>query len=360
MPCWMPSCGCVPPRPEGVPPLTPAARQYLRRLPKAELHVHLEGSMQPARMLEFSHKHFGGAPWNDTTEVEQWFEYRDFAEFLNIFARVCMCLQTPDDFRVLARDYFAAAAAQGVVYAELMVSPNVHRGRGINIADMARAIGDAQAEARDRYGVESGLIFDISRQMPIEEGWETVRDAIALQESGVVGIGLGGNEPDFPPELFAGHFAAAKSEGLGLCAHAGEWAGPKSIRGAMDALGATRLGHGTAVREDPALLEEIRQRGIMLDMCPISNARTQSIEALRDHPIGACLDAGVAVSLNSDDPTLFQTTILGEYEALYETFEVPAERLARLGPDAMGWSFADAATRERVVARMGEFRDDLV
>lgn len=340
--------------------LTPAVREVLRRLPKAELHVHLEGSMRPARMLELSHAHFGDAPWADLAEVGAWFEYRNFTEFLNVFARVCMCLQRPEDFRLLAQDYFAGAAEQGVVYAEVLVSPNMHRGRGVDIAGIVEAIGEARAEARERHGIESGLIFDISRQMGHDEAWATVRDAIALRERGVVGIGLGGNERDFPPEQFAQHFAAAKSEGLGLCAHAGEWAGPESMRGAMDALGATRLGHGTAVRHDAALLDEVCDRGVMLDMCPNSNARTRSIASLHEHPIRQCLEAGLPVSLNSDDPTLFQTTILGEYATLYETLDVPLERLARLGPEAMGWSFADAATRARVAGRMGEIQPRLV
>lgn len=339
--------------------LSPVVREWLRRVPKAELHVHLEGAITPARMYALAHKHFGSAPWASPAEVEHWFEYRDFDEFLNIFSRVCMCLQKPEDFGLLAQDYFATAADQGVVYAELMIAPGIHMGRGVDINAVVDAVGEARADARERHGIESGLIFDISRQLPAEIAWETTRAAIALQDQGVVGIGLGGNEPNFPPELFAEQFAAARSEGLGLCAHAGEWAGPASMRGAMEVLGATRLGHGTAVQQDPALLEEVRARGVMLDMCPHSNVRTGSVKSVDVHPIRQCLDAGVPVSLNSDDPTLFQTSILAEYETLFEVLDVPRDRLERLGPDAMGWSFAHAATRDRVEARMRTVQREL-
>lgn len=346
----------APPAPE--PPA--AERDQLRRLPKAELHIHLEGSMRPERMYALSHKNFGSAPWESPEAVADWFQYTDFSAFLEIYSRVCMCLQTPDDFRLLAIDYFATAAAQGVLYAELLISACLHHGRSIVLADIVAAVGEARDEAREQYGLESGLIFDLSRQLDPELGWEALREAIACRDAGVVGIGLGGNERDFPPELFANHFAAARSEGLGLCAHAGEWAGPDSMRGAMDILGATRLGHGTAVRHDASLLDELCARGVMLDMCPISNVRTKSIEHIHEHPIPACLDAGVPVSLNSDDPTLFQTSILGEYETLHQDFGVSVERLARIGPDAMAWSFADDATRSRVAARMQAALDGVV
>lgn len=348
-------CGCAQ---GGLRPLRPAAPdsngilERLRRLPKAELHVHLEGSMQPERMLELSRKHFGDAPWETPEDVAEWFEYKNFGHFLDTYARVCMCLQKPEDFQLLARDYFARAADQGVLYAELFVSAGLHQGRGLDLGGVVDAVGEARAEALEAHGIESALIFDIGRQYGAEFGWETAREAIRLRDRGVSGLSIGGNERDYPPEMYREHFAAAASEGLGLTAHAGEWAGPDSMRGAMDALNATRLGHGTAVREDPALLREVSERGIMLDMCPNSNVRTKSITEIGEHPIVRCLEAGVAVSLNSDDPTLFQTSILDEYETLHRDFHVPLDRLACIGPDAMAWSFADDATRQRVAARM--------
>ena len=212
-------------------------------------------------------------------------------------------------------DYAEEAASQGAVYLEAIFSPAERISRGVTWDDIFSGYCDGAEEARELHGVEIRLTPDIYRGLSLEGAEEVVRYSAKYRERGVVAVGLGGLEADFPPEPYAPAFELARAEGLASVPHAGEVAGPASIRGALDALGADRIRHGITAVEDPALVGELRDRGIVLDVCPISNVRTGAVPSLDRHPLRELAGAGVRCSISTDDPAMFDTDLEREYEA---------------------------------------------
>jgi aminodeoxyfutalosine deaminase len=224
-------------------------------------------------------------------------------------------LQRAEDFRQVLVDYAEEAASHGAVYLEGIFSPAERARRGVSWEDMFEGYCDGAVEARERHGVEVRLTPDITRGFTMEEAEETVRWASRYRDRGVVGVGLGGLEADYPPEPYSPVFERARGEGLASVPHAGEVAGPASVRGALDALGAERVRHGIRAVEDSSLVDELRDRELVLDVCPISNVRTGAVPALEDHPLHRLVMAGVHCSVSTDDPAMFDTDLTRDYEA---------------------------------------------
>jgi aminodeoxyfutalosine deaminase len=289
--------------------------QSLSTFPKIELHVHLEGTVRPATLLEIARRNDYPLPGETEEEIAALYEFRDFAHFIEVWILTTNALQTADDFRQVVVDYAAEAAAHGAVYLEGIFSPAERARRGVRWEDMFEGYCDGADEARERHGVEVRLTPDITRGFTLEEAEETVRWAARYCGRGVLGVGLGGLEAEFPPEPYAATFERARGEGLASVPHAGEVAGPASVRGALDALGAVRVRHGIRAVEDDALVDELRDRGLVLDVCPISNLRTGAVASLAEHPLRRLVTAGVRCSVSTDDPAMFDTDLTRDYEA---------------------------------------------
>jgi aminodeoxyfutalosine deaminase len=337
--------------------------------PKIELHVHLEGTVQPETLLEIARRNDYALPCKTAEELRALYEFRDFAHFIEVWVLTTNALRTAEDFRRVVADYAAEASTHGAVYIEGIFSPSERVRRGVGWDEIFSGYCDGAEEARERFGVDVRLTPDIVRGFTLEEAEKTVRFAAKYRSRGVVGIGLGGLEADFPPEQYAQPFALARSEGLASVPHAGEFEGPASVRGAVEALGADRLRHGIRAVEDPSLVRELADRGIVLDVCPISNLCTKAVPSLEEHPLPRLVDAGVRCSVSTDDPAMFGTDLTRDYEAasslgveprlLYEAAlagtlcgEETKARLASIG-ETFDWS----ATTATLVTMNAEERD---
>jgi len=285
----------------------------LRALPKVQLHCHLEGTLSAARFRELGAKHGIDLGARAQVPIEETYRFGNFGEFLLLFRDVSETLRAPEDYYALANDYARDAAAQGVRYAEVFVSPSVWTWfhHEIDVPATFAAIRAGFDDAR-ALGIDVALIVDLTRNFGAERALETAKVALENARYGVIGVGLGGDEVKMPAHLFADAFAFAKANGLHAVAHAGEAAGPESVRAAL-AAGAERIGHGVRSVEDPALVAELAERRIPLEICPTSNRLTGAAPADAPHQIVALDAAGVVIALDADDPALFGTSLLVEY-----------------------------------------------
>jgi aminodeoxyfutalosine deaminase len=314
--------------------------------PKIELHVHLEGTVRPATLLEIARRNDYALPVDTVDGLAELYEYRDFEHFIEVWILTTNALRTRDDFRQVVVDYAAEAARHGAVYVEAIFSPAERIARGVRWDEIFAGYCDGAQEAEELHGVTVRLTPDIYRGATAEQAEEVVRHSAAYRERGVVGVGLGGLEAQYPPEPYADAFALAKSEGLGSVPHAGEVAGPVSIRGALEALQADRIRHGFRAIEDPALVAELAEREIVLDVTPVSNVRTGAVGSLEEHPLPRLVETGIRCSISTDDPAMFDTDLARDYAAA-----------ASLGVDprsayeaGVAGALCDETTRERLRA----------
>ena len=252
--------------------------------PKIELHVHLEATIRPLRLLEIAKRNDYRLPASTVEEVAALFHYRDFDHFIEVWTLTTNALRRYDDFRQIVVDYAAEAKRYGAVYVEGIFSPIERAWRGVDWDEIFGGYCDGAVEAREQHGVEVRLTPDITRGAPLEDAFTAVRYAAKYRDHGIVGIGLGGEENLFPPEPFAPAFLEAKAAGLASVPHAGEVVGAESVRGALEALGADRIRHGIRAIDDLGLVRELAGRGTVLDVCPISNLRTGAVADLAHHP----------------------------------------------------------------------------
>ena len=283
--------------------------------PKIELHVHLEGTVRPATLLEIARRNDYALPCSTNEELERLYEFRDFAHFIDVWILTTNALRTAADFRQVVVDYAAEAATHGAVYIEGIFSPSERVRRGVDWDEIFSGYCDGAQEAYELHGVTVLLTPDIVRGFTLEEAEAVVRHAARYGDRGVVGVGLGGLEANYPPEPYAAAFALAREEGLASVPHAGEVAGPASVRGALEALGADRIRHGIRAIEDAGLVRELAGRGTVLDVCPISNVRTRAVASLEDHPLPRLVREGVRCSISTDDPAMFGTDLTRDYAA---------------------------------------------
>jgi adenosine deaminase len=294
---------------------------YIRAMPKVELHVHLEGAIRPATLLELARRHRVSLPADTVDGLRAWYAFTDFAHFVQVYLAVSDCIRTPDDIELVAREFLAGQAAQGILYTEATWTAYTHYYfKGLSFRDQLAALNRARRWAAAQKGTVLNLVIDIPRTIPAEEGLLVADWAISAMGDGVAALGLGGPEADNPPERYHAAFARARSAGLARVPHAGETAGPASIRGALDVLNADRLGHGVRCLEDPTLVAELRRRQVPLEVCPTSNICLGVVSRLADHPLPRLLAEGLYVTLNSDDPPMFNTSLTDEYLAVARTF----------------------------------------
>jgi aminodeoxyfutalosine deaminase len=283
--------------------------------PKIELHVHLEGAVRPRALLEIAKRNRVALPADNEEDLARLYAFTDFDHFIDLWMMTTHAIHTEVDFRQVVVSYAEEAAAHGAVYVEGIFTPAERVSGGASWDEVFTGFCDGVVEAREQHGIEVRLTPDIPRSFGLEPAMQTVRYAIKYRDRGVVAVGLGGREAEYPPEPFAPAFRHAKDGGLGSVPHAGEVAGAASIRGAIDDLQADRLRHGVRAVDDPGLLREIVARAIVCDVCPVSNLRTKVYASLDAHPLPAMLAAGVQCSISTDDPAMFDTDLTREYEA---------------------------------------------
>jgi aminodeoxyfutalosine deaminase len=325
--------------------VTPPSQPRTRAFPKIELHVHLEGTIRAETILRLAHRH--GVELAETPEeLATLLQFRDFDNFIEAFLVVTGVLLHEDDFREILVEYAEEAASHGAVYLEAIFSPAQAVRRGVSWDSVFSGYCDGIEEARERHGVEVRLTPDVTRSFPLDIAEETARQAIAYRDRGVVGLGLGGYEAEFPPEPFEQVFRLARDAGLGSVPHAGEVGGPESVRGALNALGARRIRHGIAAAEDEGLMHELAERKIVLDVCPTSNVLTSVVRSLEEHPLPRLLAAGISCSISTDDPAFFNTDLTREHEAAWSLGLHPRDAFAA----SLAGALCDQATRDRLRA----------
>jgi aminodeoxyfutalosine deaminase len=283
--------------------------------PKIELHVHLEGTVRPATLLEIARRNDYTLPAETEEELAAIYDFRDFRHFIEIWVLTTNALRTEADFQQVVTDYAAEAASHGAVYVEGIFSPAERVRRGVGWDEIFNGYCDGAEKARELHGVEVRLTPDIIRGYPLEDAAETVRYAAKYRDRGVVGVGLGGLEAEYPPEPYEPAFDLVHELGLASVPHAGEVAGAPSVRGALEKLGAVRLRHGIRAAEDPGLVQEIADRRVVLDVCPISNVRTRAVRSLDEHPVPELVAAGALCSISTDDPAMFGTDLSRDCDA---------------------------------------------
>src|ERR1700722_13678132 len=295
-----------------------AGASHSGTFPKIELHVHLEGTVRARTLLQIARRNGVPLPADSVEGLAGLYQYQDFAHFLEVWVLTTGALRTERDFRQVVVDYAAEAASHGAVYIEGIFPPAEPAGRGCDWDEVFTGYCDGAQQATEQHGVQVRLTPDIPRGYPLEMAELTARHAVNYRDRGVVGIGLGGPEAEYPPEPFARAFQIAREGGLGSVPHAGEGVGAASVRGALDGRGAARIRHGLGAAEDPGLLRELAARGVVLDVCPISNLRTGVVSSLAEHPLPELTAAGIACSVSTDDPAMFGTDLAADYAAAIE------------------------------------------
>ena len=316
---------------------------WLARVPKAELHLHLEGAIPLPALFELVQRHGGDPSVASVADIQAKFRFRDFPHFIEMWIWKNGFLRAYDDFAFIAEAMARELARQNVRYAEVFFSP----GRFYQYDLTTRPLALAIRRGLDAVpGVEVRIIADLVRDLGPRQAEETLDQVIEVAaDAGIVGIGIGGSEHAHPPEPFAAAFERARAHGLHTTAHAGEAAGPESVRGALDALRVERIGHGIRAIEDDALVDRLAASQVPLEVCPLSNVATGVVGDIRDHPIRRLFDRGVRLTLNTDDPGMFGNDLVTEYRTLAEVFGFTADEIRGLILNAVDAAFLPADRR---------------
>ncbi|MFF9475215.1 adenosine deaminase [Streptomyces roseolus] len=333
---------------------------FIAGLPKAELHVHHVGSASPRIVSELAARHPDSKVPTDPEALADYFTFTDFAHFIEVYLSVVDLVRTPEDVRLLTFEVARDMARQNIRYAELTVTPYSSTRRGIDERAFMAAIEDARKAAEAEFGTVLRWCFDIPGEAGLESAAETARLATTdgIRPEGLVSFGLGGPEIGVPRPQFKPYFDRARAAGLHSVPHAGETTGPETVWDALRELGAERIGHGTSSVRDPELLAHLAEHRIALEVCPTSNIATRAVATLDEHPIRAMVDAGVLVTVNSDDPPMFGTDLNTEYAVAARLLGLDERGVAALAKNAVEASFLDPAGKERLAAEIDTYTED--
>ena len=328
-------------------------RSFVRDLPKAELHLHLEGSLEPEMLMRLATRNKVAIPFRSVEEIRAAYQFTDLQDFLDIYYQGMNVLRVEEDFYDLTMAYLKRAAADGTVHVEVFYDPQGHTGRGIPFATVTDGILAALADGREQLGITSLLILCILRHLPEDDGFVTFRQAEPwIADGRIAGLGLDSTEKDNPPGKFARLYAAAREAGLKLVAHAGEEGPAAYVADAVDLLEVDRIDHGNRALEDPALVRRLAERGITLTVCPLSNLRLCGVTDLRQHPLKRMLDAGLKATVNSDDPSYFGGYLLDNFVAVAEALELAQPDLVTLVRNSIEGSFLDPPAKNAHLGRI--------
>ncbi|MBT8166155.1 MAG: adenosine deaminase [Acidimicrobiia bacterium] len=327
---------------------------FIRDLPKAELHVHIEGTLEPELLFQLAERNQVALPYSSVDEVRAAYEFTNLQSFLDIYYQGAAVLITEQDFADLMAAYLERASADGVRHAEIFFDPQTHTERGIGFSVFMDGFARAQREAEERLGITSSLILCFLRHLSSEEAVETLEAARPYLDH-LVGVGLDSSEVGNPPERFAEAFELAGDLGLHRVAHAGEEGPPAYIRGALDVLGAERIDHGVRLEDDDDLLARVAKAGVPLTMCPLSNVKLRVFDVMGDHNLKRLLDRGVKVTVNSDDPAYFGGYIGDNYLAVAEALDLSLGDIAQIARNSIEATFLPNGRRESLLAELDQF-----
>ncbi|MCW2705247.1 MAG: add [Blastococcus sp.] len=324
-------------------------------LPTAELHVHIEGTLEPELAFSLAARNGTRLRYAHLDALRRAYSFTDLQSFLDLYYELTAVLQRPEDFADLAEAYFTRAAAQGVRHAEVFVDPQAHTGRGVPLEVVMEGLGEAFRRAEARHGLSARLIACFLRDRDPAEAEDLLPRLLPYRDL-VIGVGLDSAEVGFPPELFERVFARAADEGLHRVAHAGEEGPPAYVWSALDRLGVERVDHGNRSLEDPSLVARLREEQVPLTVCPLSNLALRSIDRLDAHPLRRMLDAGLAATVNSDDPAYFGGYLHDNVAAVTRALGLTDGHRRRLAENSFRASFLPEADKERHLAALAAAR----
>ncbi|AEI37208.1 adenosine deaminase [Zymomonas mobilis] len=317
--------------------------QFIKGLPKAELHLHIEGSLEPTLMFQLAERNRIKLPFKDIESVKEAYNFNNLQEFLNIYYQSANVLRTEEDFRDLARDYFYRASRDNVIHSEIFFDPQTHTDRGIPFDVVMRGLLAGIAEAESQLGMTVQLIMCFLRHLDEESAFTTLRMAEPWLDK-ITAVGLDSSEVGHPPSKFKHVFATARQKGLKLVAHAGEEGPPSYIDEAIDVLKVDRLDHGNRIVEDPLLVTRMARSGMTFTLCPLSNQKLQVVKDLKKHPLPYMLKHGLRVTINSDDPAYFGGYVNDNYQVLAENCALDANDFALIARNSFLGSFLSDET----------------
>lgn len=322
-------------------------------LPKAELHLHIEGTLEPELAFALAARNDVELPYRDAEELRRAYLFKDLQSFLGLYYGLMAVLRTEDDFAELADAYLARAAAQGVRHAEIFFDPQAHTARGVPISTVIEGLARALDRGEERYGISTRLIMCFLRDASAASAMETL-DAAKPYLHRIAAVGLDSAEAGHPPSKFREVYEAAAALGLRKVAHAGEEGPPAYIREALDVLGVERIDHGLRCMEDPELVERLVRERVPLTLCPLSNVRLRAVDTLEDHPLARMMEAGLLCTVNSDDPAYFGGYVGDTFHAVREALGLDDERLRELARNSFVASFLDddEERRARLIAEV--------
>lgn len=322
---------------------------WLKKLPKAELHLHIEGTLEPELMFKLAERNGVQLPYENIEEIRAAYDFTDLQSFLNLYYQGMSVLQTQADFHDLAWDYFQRAHEDGVVHIELSFDPQAHLSRGIMLDTQFEGLSQAMWRAEQQLGISSALIMSFLRDESAESALNVLENA-APWSSRIACVGLDSAELGNPPEKFKAVFARAKELGIPRTAHAGEEGSAAYITGALDTLDVSRIDHGVRCLEDDNLVARLREQQIPLTVCPLSNVSLHVVDQLADHPLPKMLDAGLNINLNSDDPAYFGGGMMANFQACADAFGWDHETFRQLAVNAVEAAFIDEQRRQALLA----------
>jgi len=326
-------------------------KSFIERLPKAELHLHIEGTLEPELMFELASRNRVDFPFKSPEAVRKAYEFSDLQSFLDIYYQGMRVLLRDRDFYDLTWAYLEKARDQNVRHAEVFFDPQAHTARGVSIAAVIESIHQALRDGEAQFGISSNLILCFLRHLSSEDAMRTLEAALPHRDA-FAGVGLDSSECGHPPDKFTNVFARARQEGLFVVAHAGEEGPPEYIWQALDALGASRIDHGVRAAEDPALLERLRTERIPLTVCPLSNVKLRVFDSIEQHNLPKLLDAGLCVTINSDDPAYFGGYINENFQVVSDAFDLTEDQVCALARNSFEAAFVDDAQRASLMAQL--------
>jgi adenosine deaminase len=327
---------------------------FAARLPKAELHLHIEGTLEPELLFTLAERNKLAAPFSDVAALRAAYAFTDLQSFLNVYFACSAVLRTEQDYYDLTDAYLRRARVAGVVHAEIFFDPQSHIARGVPLEVVIEGITAALRASEARYGITTLLIMCFLRDRSVDEANQVLEGALRYGER-IVAVGLDSSETNFPPRLFADVFARARAEGWRAVAHAGEEGPPAYVTEALDVLGVERIDHGVRSLEDPVLVARLRDERIPLTVCPLSNVRLRVVARLEDHPLRRMLEGGLCATLNSDDPAYFGGYVDDNFAQTARALELERETLVGLARNSFEAAFLEAHVRRRYLERLDAF-----
>ncbi len=333
---------------------TMASDSFLRHIPKAELHVHIEGTLEPELMFEIAARNNITLRYPDVDALRTAYEFNNLQEFLDIYYEGAGVLLTPQDFYDMTLAYLRQVADDGVRRAEIFFDPQTHTERNIPFAVFMEGMHEATLAAKRDFGVSSDLIMCFLRHLPASAAMDTLEASLPYRDK-FIAVGLDSSEVGFPPSLFADVFARSKAEDLHLVAHAGEEGPPAYVWEALDVLGVERIDHGVRSLEDPALVDRLVQDQVPLTVCPLSNVRLGGFANLTEHTLPRMLELGLRVSINSDDPAYFGGYVGDNYVATQSALDLPGETMAAIARSSLDSSFLAPPEKAKLLAELDSY-----